>query len=60
MTLRTVNQMTLSCDDCGTVFDDRPRGQGDQLDKARLAGWYVPDMNGPHWCPICNEIPSGN
>lgn len=39
--LRSHNQKALVCDCCGAVFDDTPRGIGDQLQKARAAGWSV-------------------
>lgn len=58
MTVRTINQMTLMCDCCETIFDDTPRGEGNQLDKAQKAGWRV--HNGYHYCPVCMELPEGN
>lgn len=47
---RDVNHKALQCDYCEATFDDRPRHQGNQLEKAKEAGWEITDN---HKCPDC-------
>lgn len=53
MTHRTLQQKSLACDDCGVIFDDRPRGVGFILDKADAKGWFTHSIKGPHICDSC-------
>lgn len=46
---------TLKCDKCGYVFDDRPRGIGDILEKAREQGWIANEPRGLHLCQVCRK-----